>query len=53
MARCPHCGQILSDYWVKKVGASLMGKTGGKAKARNNAAAAAKARWARAKKDKK
>jgi hypothetical protein len=30
---------------VRKHGASLLGKTGGKAKARNNASAAANARW--------
>jgi len=45
MARCPHCHKILSDAWVRKHGASLLGKTGGKAKARNNASAAANKRW--------
>jgi len=30
---------------VRKQGASLLGKTGGKAKARNNASAAANKRW--------
>jgi hypothetical protein len=55
MARCPFCKHILPDKWVRKQGAALMGKTGGEAKARNNARAAALARWARAKekKDKK
>jgi len=38
---------VLSDTWVKKNGASLMGKSGGKAKARSNARAAANARWKR------
>jgi hypothetical protein len=48
MARCPHCNEVISDKWIRKNGASLMGKAGGRAKARNNASAAAKARWARA-----
>jgi len=47
MAKCPNCGVVLSDTWVKKNGASLMGKSGGKAKARSNARAAANARWKR------
>jgi hypothetical protein len=46
MAKCPHCNKILADEWVKKEGASLMGKAAkGKAKRRRNAAAAARTRW--------
>jgi hypothetical protein len=46
MAKCPHCQQILSDEWVKKEGASLMGKSAkGKAKRRKNASDAARLRW--------
>ncbi len=45
--RCPHCDHILSDEWLKKVGASLMGKKGGAAKARSReqTQAAARSRW--------
>lgn len=50
MARCPKCGEILDDAWVKKAGATLMGKSGGANKARNNAQAAAKKRWKKEKK---
>ena len=53
MARCYHCGKILSDDWMKKQGASLMGKTGGEAKARANSREAARARWDREKEKKK
>lgn len=45
MARCPFCKKILSDEWLKSQGASLMGKVGGKNKARTNAREAARARW--------
>jgi hypothetical protein len=47
MARCYHCGAILSDDWIRKQGASLMGKKGGetKARTREQAKAAGKARW--------
>jgi hypothetical protein len=48
MARCPHCHKILSDAWVKREGASLMGKArSGRAKARSHeqAAGAALLRW--------
>lgn len=47
MARCPHCNKILPDVWLKKMGASLMGKTSGASKARPHAvtSAAAKKRW--------
>jgi hypothetical protein len=45
MARCPYCDHILEDTWVKKIGASLMGKAGGANKARPSARAAAKKRW--------
>jgi hypothetical protein len=37
---------------MRKNGASILGKAGGVSKARNNAKAAAEARWAHAKKDK-
>lgn len=49
MSRCYHCGEILSDEWVRKQGASLMGKKGGQAKARSSeqARAANKVRWDR------
>jgi hypothetical protein len=46
MAKCPFCHRILSDAWVKKEGASLMGKSAkGKAKRRKNASEAANTRW--------
>jgi len=44
---------VLSDKWIQKNGASLLGKTGGKAKARNNAQAAAQARWDRVRAEQK
>jgi hypothetical protein len=49
MPRCYHCGEILSDEWLKKIGASLMGKKGGKAKSRGKGGArkAANALWAK------
>jgi hypothetical protein len=50
MAKCPKCGAILSDEWLKKEGASLMGKAKGKAKRRSNASEAAHQRWAPKKK---
>ena len=53
MATCPHCGHILSDDWLKRNAASLMGKSGGKSKARNNAKAAAQARWDKERADEK
>ena len=47
MARCPHCDEILSDEWLKKMGATIMGKASGESKARTKGAAkgAAKTRW--------
>lgn len=52
MAKCPFCNQVLSDDWVKKEGASLMGKTAkGKRKSRKNAKAAAQERWDKDKKE--
>jgi hypothetical protein len=44
---CYHCGEILSDDWVKRQGAALMGMAGGKRKARSTevAHAAASKRW--------
>ena len=47
MSRCYHCGQILEDAWLIKEGASLLGRAGGRAKARTSeqARAAARARW--------
>jgi hypothetical protein len=52
MARCPFCNEILSDAWVKKTGAALMGKEGGinKARSRTVASNAGKQRWKKAKK---
>jgi hypothetical protein len=49
MATCPHCNAPLSDDWLKRNAASLMGKVGGKSKARTNAKQAARARWDRVK----
>lgn len=47
---CPYCKHILPDQWLKKAGASLMGRSGGATKARGRAAAqeAAQARWDKA-----
>jgi hypothetical protein len=47
MPKCPHCGKILSDDWVKREGAALMGKASGRSKARSRAQAkaASRARW--------
>jgi hypothetical protein len=49
MSKCYHCGKILSDAWMIKQGASLMGKSGGplKARSRKQAQVAAKKRWAK------
>jgi hypothetical protein len=47
--RCPFCNGILSEDWLKKAAASLMGKAKGPTKARANAREAALARWAKAK----
>lgn len=50
MARCPHCDHILSDEWLRHVGASLMGKKGGACKRRvTSGSIAANARWAKKK----
>jgi hypothetical protein len=50
MARCPHCDHILNDDWLRKVGASLMGKKGGSCKRRaTSGKVAAQARWAKKK----
>jgi hypothetical protein len=47
MARCPFCNEILEDAWLKKMGATLMGKASGESKARGHGPmkAAAKKRW--------
>jgi hypothetical protein len=47
MARCPFCNEILSDAWLKKMGATLMGKASGESKARSSevTSAAASKRW--------
>ena len=46
MAKCPFCNKTLNDEWVKKEGASLMGKAAkGKAKRRKTAGEAARLRW--------
>lgn len=51
MARCPFCHKILSDEWLKKEGASVMGRSAkGKRKARDNAKEAAKSRWVKRRK---
>jgi hypothetical protein len=47
MPRCPFCGHLLTDVWVARRAASLMGRTRGPTKARTNAKAAAQARWDR------
>jgi hypothetical protein len=47
MANCPFCNNPLSDDWLKRRAASLMGKAGGAAKARATARQAANARWTR------
>jgi hypothetical protein len=46
MARCPFCDRVLDDAWVKKAGATLMGRASGASKARTNSKAAADKRWA-------
>jgi hypothetical protein len=43
--RCPFCNAILDERWVRKCGASLMGKAGGAAKARSTAQSSALKRW--------
>jgi hypothetical protein len=48
MAKCPMCGEVLEDAWVKKAGATLMGKSsspGSKARSREAASSAARKRW--------
>jgi hypothetical protein len=48
MARCPHCHQILSDKWLKREGASLMGKArsgAAKARSKEKSTGAALLRW--------
>lgn len=45
MAKCPFCNHILEDVWLKKIGATLMGKASGVSKARSNASSAADERW--------
>jgi hypothetical protein len=50
MARCYHCGKVLKDDWLRKIGASLMGKKGGVTKKRvTSGRPAAKARWSKKK----
>jgi hypothetical protein len=52
MAKCPMCGKILEDAWLKKVGATLMGKSSspGKGYTRLTSQAAARKRWSKARK---
>jgi len=50
MAKCYHCGEVLSDSWIMSQGASIMGRAGGQKKKRKNARKAAQARWAKEKK---
>lgn len=48
--RCPFCDEILEDAWVKKMGASLMGRSGrGESKVRSSATTSngATKRWKR------
>lgn len=54
MSKCYHCGKVLSDDWIRKQGASLLGKKGGtnKARSREQAQAASRARWEKARKKK-
>jgi len=47
MPKCPFCGHVLADAWVKRQGASLLGKARGASKARGNARQAANTRWER------
>jgi hypothetical protein len=49
VTRCPHCRHALDEDWLRKQGARLMGRKGGKRKARNSdqARKAANERWAR------
>ena len=49
MSKCPYCDHILPDVWLKKIGATLMGKTSGENKARSteSASGAANQRWER------
>jgi hypothetical protein len=53
MVQCYHCNKVLNDQWVKKQGASLMGKKGiGKSKARpETASMAGRKRWESAKRE--
>lgn len=54
IAECPHCKKVLGEEWLKRAGASLMGKSGGRSKARGGTAmsAAAKKRWAKVREEK-
>jgi hypothetical protein len=45
MSRCPSCGKVLPDEWIRSEGAALLGRKGGQNKARTNAREAARARW--------
>jgi hypothetical protein len=45
MSRCPACGNILPDEWLRSEGAALLGRKGGQNKARTGAKEAARARW--------
>jgi transposase-like protein len=47
MSKCPSCGKILPDEWIRRQGAALLGRKGGSAKARTNAREAANIRWAK------
>lgn len=53
MARCYHCGKVLSDDWIRKQGASLLGRKGGLVKARTSEQAreASRVRWNKVRKD--
>jgi hypothetical protein len=53
--KCPFCNHILEDSWLKRVGASLMGRSSGEAKARSRdqASAASRVRWDEERKKKK
>jgi hypothetical protein len=52
MIRCPFCNEPLDERWLRKAGASLLGKTTGPTKARAKARQASLVRWQRVRKAK-
>lgn len=51
--KCYHCGKVLEDAWLRKAGASMLGRASGEAKRRSptKARKAARKRWDMAAKD--